>query len=83
MAHSYLKAGYALTGRSQCKGCWENIEKGTFRIAYCEDQGNENINFIIEHYHNNKWYHLDCVPQKVKKLNINQIEGYDTISKSD
>jgi hypothetical protein len=34
MTEYYLKVGYALSDRSQCKGCGKMIDKGALRISY-------------------------------------------------
>lgn len=86
MAEYYLKATYAVTGRAQCRGCWNKIDKNVLRIAYVIDVGSQNLIYFKENYHNEKWFHVNCfkyLPAKVNKANVEDIEGYDNLTPSD
>ncbi|CAO1945044.1 unnamed protein product [Urochloa humidicola] len=67
---------YAKSGRSTCKGCTENIAKGTLRLgaSFHDPRGFENT----------KWYHVACFPtSSYPVFPVENINGFDSIEDHD
>ncbi|RLN25023.1 polynucleotide 3' [Panicum miliaceum] len=67
---------YAKSGRSTCKGCSENIAKGTLRLgaSFHDPRGFENT----------KWYHVACFPtSSYPVFPVENLKGFDSIEDHD
>ncbi|CAO2194618.1 unnamed protein product [Urochloa humidicola] len=67
---------YAKSGRSTCKGCTENIAKGTLRLgaSFHDPRGFENT----------KWYHVACFPtSSYPVFPVENLNGFDSIEDHD
>ncbi|GJN17741.1 hypothetical protein PR202_gb04837 [Eleusine coracana subsp. coracana] len=67
---------YAKSGRSTCKGCNENIDKGALRIgaSFHDPRGFEST----------KWYHVGCFPTSLYPVPpVEHLKGFDSIEDHD
>ncbi|GJM93208.1 hypothetical protein PR202_ga09752 [Eleusine coracana subsp. coracana] len=67
---------YAKSGRSTCKGCNGNIDKGALRIgaSFHDPRGFENT----------KWYHVGCFPTlSYPVFPVEHLKGFDSIEDHD
>eukprot|EP01080_Neovahlkampfia_damariscottae_P012975 gene12975-7633_t len=72
---SFFEVEYARSKRSTCKQCKENIPQDEIRIGSSVDDGDS--------HKRTTWYHLDCwkIPKKIK--DIDDVQGYENLEKSD
>ncbi|XP_062206782.1 polynucleotide 3'-phosphatase ZDP-like [Phragmites australis] len=67
---------YAKSGRSTCKGCSENIAKGSLRLgtSFHDTRG----------FDNTKWYHVVCFPaSSYPVFPAENLKGFDSIKDHD
>uniref|UniRef100_A0ACD5VVF0 Uncharacterized protein n=1 Tax=Avena sativa TaxID=4498 RepID=A0ACD5VVF0_AVESA len=67
---------YAKSARSTCKGCNENIAKGTVRLGVSAHDPRG--------WDSTKWYHIVCFPTSSHPLgSVEKLDGFDSIKDDD